>query len=184
MRMDNGEGSYRRFLDGDESGFDELVEMYREPLINFINGFLHNPSESEDVAEDAFVELIVHPGRYSFRSSLKTYLFSVARNKAVDRVRREKKYYSSPIDELDMADTDMVEECIFSKENGEKVRVALERINPEYSAILRLIYIEGMTSEEAAAVMKKSKKQIANLTYRAKQSLKRAMEKGGFSYEK
>ena len=50
--MDNGESSYRRFLDGDTSGFDELIEMYREPLMRFINGFLHNLSESEDVAED------------------------------------------------------------------------------------------------------------------------------------
>ena len=182
--MDNGESSYRRFLDGDESGFDELVERYREPLINFINGFLHDLSESEDVAEDAFVELIVHPKRYSFRSSLKTYLFSVARNKAVDRIRYKKKYSFAPVDELDMADGTDIEDIIFRKENGVRVRAALDMINSEYSAVLRLLYIEGMSSDEAAKIMKKSKKQMANITYRAKQALRIALERGDFQYEK
>lgn len=177
--MDNGESSYRRFLDGDESGFDELVERYREPLINFINGFLHNLSESEDVAEDAFVELIVHPSRYSFRSSIKTYLFSVARNKAVDRVRKEKRYRFSPIEELDVSDKATVEDLVIQKEDQESVLAALERLPSDYSAILRLLYIEGMTSEEASGIMKKNKKQMVNLTYRAKQALKREMVKRG-----
>ena len=89
--MDNGESSYRRFLDGDTGGFDELVNMYHDALIYFINGFLFDITESEDVAEDTFMELIVHPKRFSFRSSLKTYIFQIARNKAIDRVRRSEE---------------------------------------------------------------------------------------------
>ena len=182
--MDNGESSYRRFLEGDEGGFDELVAMYREPLINFINGFLHNLAESEDVAEDAFLELIVHPKRYSFRSSLKTYLFTVARNKAVDRIRKEKKISYSPIDDMTEESEKALEEYIFENERSALLHRALGKINPEYAAALRLIYFENMSGEEAARVLGKSKRQLSNITYRAKIALKRAMEEEGFCYEK
>lgn len=181
--MDNGASSYRRFLDGDQSGFDELIINYRDSLIYFINGFLNNLDESEDVAEEAFMELIVHPHRYSFRSSFKTYLFTVARNKAVDRVRKEKKLSPAQIEDMDLEDISRLEHSILKDENSQMLRKAMEKINPEYAAVLRLLYFEDMTSEQVGKILKKNKRQIANLTYRAKNSLRRAMEEEGFSYE-
>lgn len=181
--MDNGASSYRRFLDGDQSGFDELIINYRDSLIYFINGFLNNLDESEDVAEEAFMELIVHPHRYSFRSSFKTYLFTVARNKAVDRVRKEKKLSPAQIDDMELEDFLRLEHSILKDENAQMLRTAMEKINPEYAAILRLLYFEDMTSEQVGKILKKNKRQIANLTYRAKNSLRRTMEEEGFSYE-
>lgn len=181
--MDNGASSYRRFLDGDQSGFDELIKDYRVPLIYFINGFLNNIDESEDVAEEAFMELIVHPHRYSFRSSFKTYLFTIARNKAVDRVRREKKLSSLQIDDMELEDIERFDRDILKNENSQMLQSAMKKINPEYAVLLRLLYFEDMTSEQAGKILKKNKRQIANLTYRAKNSLRRAMEEEGFSYE-
>jgi RNA polymerase sigma-70 factor (ECF subfamily) len=181
--MDNGASSYRRFLDGDTSGFDELIEMYREPLIVFINSFLHNLAESEDVAEDAFMELIVHPKRYSFRSSFKTYLFAIARNKAVDRLRRERKLSYTEMYEADDENADL-DEHIMRRESRELLNNAMSKMFPEYAAVIRLVYFEDMSVGEAARVLGKSKKQVANLLYRAKNSLRRAMEEEGFSYEK
>lgn len=181
--MDNGASSYRRFLDGDQSGFDELIKDYRVPLIYFINGFLNNIDESEDVVEEAFMELIVHPHRYSFRSSFKTYLFTIARNKAVDRVRREKKLSPLQIDDMELEDIERFDRDILKNENSQMLQSAMKKINPEYAVLLRLLYFEDMTSEQAGKILKKNKRQIANLTYRAKNSLRRAMEEEGFSYE-
>ena len=181
--MDNGASSYRRFLDGDQSGFDELIKDYRVPLIYFINGFLNNIDESEDVAEEAFMELIVHPHRYSFRSSFKTYLFTIARNKAVDRVRREKKFSGAQIDDMELEDIERFDKDIIKNENSQMLQSAMKKINPEYAVLLRLLYFEDMTNEQAGKILKKNKRQIANLTYRAKNSLRRAMEEEGFSYE-
>ena len=181
--MDNGASSYRRFLDGDQSGFDELIKDYRVPLIYFINGFLNNIDESEDVAEEAFMELIVHPHRYSFRSSFKTYLFTIARNKAVDRVRREKKLSPLQIDDMELEDIERFDKDIIKNENSQMLQSAMKKINPEYAVLLRLLYFEDMTNEQAGKILKKNKRQIANLTYRAKISLRRALEEEGFSYE-
>ena len=55
--MDNGASSYRRFLDGDESGIIEIIRDYKDGLILFLNGFTQNIHIAEELAEDTFVKL-------------------------------------------------------------------------------------------------------------------------------
>lgn len=58
--MDNGASSYRRFLDGDESAFNEIMEELFRSLVFFINGYVHDIHAAEDIAIDAFSDLVVH----------------------------------------------------------------------------------------------------------------------------
>ena len=58
--MDNGESSYRRFLDGDNDAFGEILDMYRESLMFFINRTVNDLAVAEDIAADSFAELIIH----------------------------------------------------------------------------------------------------------------------------
>ena len=50
--MDNGASSYRRFLDGDDSGLAELVRDYKDGLILYLNGFVQNMHTAEELMED------------------------------------------------------------------------------------------------------------------------------------
>ena len=50
--MDNGESSYRRFLEGDNGAFAEIVEAYKDSLIFFINRYVHNFAVAEELAQD------------------------------------------------------------------------------------------------------------------------------------
>lgn len=86
--MDAAANSYRRFLDGDESAFEEIMQELFCGLVFFINGFVHDPHAAEDIAIDAFSDLVVHRHRYNFRVSLKTYLYMVGRSRALDYLRR------------------------------------------------------------------------------------------------
>lgn len=58
--MDRGASNYRRFLDGDESAFDDIVNEYRMGLIMFINRYVHDIEASEDIAIDVFMHLFIH----------------------------------------------------------------------------------------------------------------------------
>ena len=60
---------------------------------------------------------------------------------------------------------------------------ALERIKPEYQQVLWLTFFEGFRNDEAAKIMKKTKKQIENLLYNAKKALRAEMEREGYQYE-
>ncbi len=60
---------------------------------------------------------------------------------------------------------------------------ALAKLKPEYQQVLYLIFFEDFSNTEAATVMKKNNRQIENLVYRAKMSLKSELDKEGFKYE-
>ncbi len=186
--MDNGASSYRRFIDGDKSAFEEIVDLYREPLIFFISRYTGNLETAEDLAEDVFVELIIHPGRYRFRSSFKTYIFSIGRNKAVDYIRKYSRLTlvgEENLEDLsDMADFKTLEDHVVRSEEMRQLSRALGQVSEDYHMALHLVYLEDLSYDEAGAVMKKSRKQVENLVYRGKNAVRAILEKEGFSFEK
>ena len=72
--MDKGADSYRLYLNGDENGLVDIIGEYREGLILFINGIVHDMHEAEDITEDTFVRLIVKKPAFSGKSSLTDFL--------------------------------------------------------------------------------------------------------------
>lgn len=175
--MDDGARFYRRYLDGDESGFDELIGLYHDNLIFFINRHVKNFAAAEDLAADCFMELIVHKKRYSFKSSFKTYLFSIARHKAIDYIRRERRFTSLPEEEMpeDVSDADTVERAVITGDEKRAVQAAIAGLSQDYATYLHLAVFEELENDEIARVMKKSKKQLANIAYRAKNALRAAL---------
>ena len=179
--MDNGACSYRRFLDGDESAFDEIMKELFDGLVFFINRYVYDIHTAEDLAIDVFSELIVHRRRYNFKVSMKTYLFMLGRSRALDHIRRRKVI---PFVELSWADgltdeRDTPEEAFLADERKRSVNAALSRLPDEMRIAVHLVYFEEMSYEEAARIMKKNRKQVDNLLYRAKKELRILLGKDG-----
>ncbi len=180
--MDNGASSYRRFLDGEESAFDELLDLYQENLIFFLNRYVHNITVAEDLAADVFLSLILHRHRYNFKTSLKTYLFLVARCRAINYLKHEKQFQKTDLEELAQIRSDeaSLEEQILLQEDKRALHLALDRLPEDYRTALHLIYFENMSYEEAGRVMKKNRKQVNNLVYRGKNALRSILGKEGY----
>lgn len=70
--MDNGASSYRRFLDGDESAFDEIMKELFDNLVFFIDRYVHDIHAAEDIAIDmmAFQKLPGATSSYTLTSTL------------------------------------------------------------------------------------------------------------------
>ena len=58
--MENGINSYRRFLDGDNEGLEELVREYQSGLILYINCIVHNIEAAKELSEETFVKIYVN----------------------------------------------------------------------------------------------------------------------------
>ena len=177
--MDNGASSYRRFLDGDESAFDEILDLYKDSLIFFLCRYVESIAIAEEIAADTFALLITKPEKYDFSQSLKTYLFTVGRNRALDHLRRQNRWRILPLEEaveLPGNDGDTPELLFLKRERDRALHRALERLAPDYRTALHLVYFEDLSYEEAGQVLKKSRKQIENLVYRGKNALRADLE--------
>jgi RNA polymerase sigma-70 factor (ECF subfamily) len=181
--MKDGASSYNRFLQGDNSGLEELVEMYNSGLILFINGFVNNLSVSEDLAADTFMEILVKRYRFKETFKFKTWLFKIGRNNAYDYLRKQSRTATIPLECIEAVDSEMPEEILLKNEQNRQLYRAMSTLIPDYRRVLHLLYFEDMSYEQAGKVLRKSNKQIKNLAYRAKKSLKVTLEKEGFEYE-
>ena len=63
--MDNGASSYRRFLNGDDKGLENIVRNYKDGLILYLNGFVNNVYIAEDLMEETFFKLIIKKPRFN-----------------------------------------------------------------------------------------------------------------------
>ena len=182
--MDNGASSYRRFLDGDNNGFVEIVRDYKDGLILYLNSFVNNLSVAEELAEDTFVRLGIKKPRFFEKSSFKTWLYAVGRNIAIDYIRKQAKNKTDSLENVsDIADIESLEAFYIKEEEKAAVHRAMNKLKAEYRQVLWLIYFENFSNKEIAKIMKKSVHNIETLTYRARQSLRKELDREGFVNE-
>ena len=106
----------------------------------------------------------------------KAYLYKAARHMALRCKSRRKRLFS--LDELaDEPDGRLLAE----EERSRILRVCMDEMNPDYREALYLTYFEGMSYAQAAQVMGKTVKQITNMVYRGKKSLRRLLEREGIT---
>lgn len=182
--MDNGESSYRRFLAGNNEGIYEIVCEYQTGLTLYLNSYIQNIHEAEDLTEDTFLELMIKHPKFSGKSSFKTWLYAIGRNIAAKHLRNHKKLNVVPLESQEyLAEEENIEGNYIKTEYKQTVHQALHNLKIEYRQVLFLSYFEEFSISEIAVIMSKSEKQIKNLLYNAKKALKSELERSGFDYE-
>lgn len=182
--MDTGAASYRRYLNGDDDGMVEIIRDYKDGLILFLLQFTGDIHTAEEWMEDAFVKLATKKPPFYGGSGFKTWLYAIARNVARDHLRRQRSITLVSQDALDgcAGEWDLEREYL-RQERKIQLHRAMSRLKPEYRQVLYLTFFEGFSNEQAGRIMKKNKRQIENLAYRAKLALRSQLEKEGFCYE-
>ena len=181
--MENGISSYRRYLDGDDEGLVELMRDYEDGLILYIDSIIHNIAISKELSEETFFKLAVKKPCYREEHSFKAWLYTIGRNIAKNYLIRHIIGKTAAGINDDIEDkTDIERDYIKSEEKIELYR-AMMKLKREYRQVLVLVYFEELSNKEAAVVMNKSKRQIENLLYSAKKSLRAKLESEGFQYE-
>ena len=181
--MDNGASSYRRFLDGDDYGMEELVRDYKDGLILYLNSYLNDFSIAEDCVQDTFIKLAIKKPKFNGKSSFKTWLYTIGRNTALYYLRKHKNT-NVLIDECEkVAAENDLERDYLKEERRITVRRTIRRLKADYQRVLYLTYFEGFSYADSGTIMKKSRKQIENLLYNAKKALRSELEKEGLDYE-
>src|SRR6201995_5292288 len=83
---------------GDEAAFAELVEKYKQPVMNLIYRILRDATEAEDLAQNVFVQVYKSAHRYEVTAKFSTWLFTIARNLCLNEIRRRSRHTADSLD--------------------------------------------------------------------------------------
>lgn len=183
--MDNGAVNYKKFLNGDDNGIVEIVKDYKDGLILYLNRYVEDIFIAEELTEDTFFKLMVKKPKFFPKYSFKTWLYTIGRNVALDYIRKKKKIADVSLEnnEIQLNEEETLLQSYLVEERKQIVHKALRNLKSEYKEVLQLSYFEEFSNAETARIMKKTKRQVEMLVYRAKQSLKSELLKEGFVYE-
>ncbi len=167
---------YNQFLKGNKDAFNQLAEKYHIVLTKFIMNYVKNVDDAEDLAQDVFVYVFFNKKEYDFKYSFKTYLYTIARSRAINFLSRRKK--NTKIDDcLEIFDIDdLIERKLEIKEKEEIVVKAIHKLKPEYQRVIFLYYFEDFKYKEISKVLNISMSKTKVLINRAKVKLKKELK--------
>ncbi len=179
--MDSGKENYERYLAGNDEGLRSLIDEFYKPLVFYLNTYLRNMDDAEEEAENTFAIIAIKRPVFNGKSGFKTFLFSIGKNLAVDRLRKKPKHAHISIDECsDLPSLEYVEDSYTLTEDKKAVREAMEKLKPKYRRILWLAYFEDMDCSGIASAMGMTRSGAYHTLERAKASLKKELEKEDF----
>lgn len=163
-----------RFLEsGDKESFALVMRGYTEGLLGFINSTVNDFHTAEDLAQDVFVELWFNRKRFKRKSSLKSYLYSIGRHKALDYIKKHSRAVNledGAVDSLKSADA--AEDMFFRSERDKAILQAFASLPQDKREVLYLLYFEQMSFDEISYISGLPKEKLYSLAKRAKAELK------------
>lgn len=158
---------------GNDAAFDELMRRYKRPVVNFVFRMLGNAEDADEVAQDVFVRVYQNLGTYRAQTKFSTWLFAVARNAAIDRIRWRARHPAESLESVpEISAAVGTAEEVNAREIGEKIAAAVAQLPEEQRTALVLAEYQGMSYAEIAGVMRCSEKSVEARLYRAKQALR------------
>jgi RNA polymerase sigma-70 factor, ECF subfamily len=141
-----------RIADGDKAAMKLLYERHSDALYHFIRARLRDPFEAADVMQEVFLEIWRAAGRFEGRSAARTWIFGIARNKAVDRMRRRDRTVP-PGPDADLPDNAPNPEAITeAASDAARLRNCISRLSDTHRSAIHLAFYEDLTYPEIAEI--------------------------------
>ena len=169
---------YESYLAGDESSCDALMLRYGDAVTAYINGFLHDPGDSEDLMIEVFARIMVRKPRIR-EGNFRAYLFGAARHEASRHNRKKSQVREFSLEDAPDPAVDSSETEYLRSERVKALRRCLGALDERYREPLWLVYGMGMSYEQTAKVLGCPVKKIDNLLTAGKKLLRRELEKEG-----
>ncbi len=171
----------RRVQKGDKHAFDLLVLKYQHKIFGLVSRYVHDSSEVQDVAQEAFIKAYRAIGRFRGESAFYTWLYRIAINTAknylVSRSRRP------PDTDVEIGDAeyfegsgklrggDSPEQELFKDELEKEVYGAIEQLPEDLRTAVMLREFDGMSYEQIAEVMQCPVGTVRSRIFRAREAI-------------
>lgn len=136
---------------GDRKAFKYLFEKYYDRLVAYITTYCHNPSVSEDIVQQAFINLWDDKSKLNEGKSPKGYLYAIAHNRYIDTVKKEQKREELLNQIWERALRDRIQEDTETMERRiRKMKEVIETLPPKCKEIIYMNKIQGIKYREIA----------------------------------
>lgn len=172
---------------GVPEAYEQLVEIYQQPVYNLIYRLMDDPSETSDVVQEVFLKVFRNVGSFRGNSSLKTWIYRISFNEAYNHRRWFSRHKKQEIG-LEREDDDSISyqdvlpdpgitafDRMCDIETHQLVEDALTRLNPSFRAAVILRDIEDLSYEEIAEVLQVSLGTVKSRILRGREALKKAL---------
>ena len=139
---------------GDRLAMAALFARYRVRVFRFVVRMVRNDAVAEELASDVFLEIWRQAGTFEGRSAVSTWLFSIARFKALNALQRR------PEMELDEEKAEAIEDqaddpevALAKKDKAAALRACLDKLSAEHREIVTLVYYQQKSVEECAVII-------------------------------
>ena len=172
---------------GDEAAFKYLVDTYKDRVFNTAIGIVQNAEDAEDVAQEVFIQVFRSVQNFKAESKLSTWIYRITTTRALDllRSRKSKKRFgiiqrlfgegNEP--EMEIPDFNHPGVALDRKENAARLFKAIGQLPENQKIVFTLHKLEGLSYQEVSEVMGTSVAAVESLLHRAKQNLKKILEK-------
>ncbi len=177
----------QQLREGDELAFKSLVGAYQDMVYNTALGIVQNAEDAEDVAQEVFIQVYRSIDQFKGDARLSTWIYRITTTKALDHIRsrRRKKRFAfitslfGPNDELVHEPVDFQHPGV-SLDRKEQAALLFQTINqlPDNQKVAFTLHkTEGLSYQEIADVMQLSVSAVESLLFRARQNLRKLLEK-------
>ena len=162
-----------------EAAFDALYRSSRDDVYAYVSGMLRDRSAAEDVTAQAFER--AYRRRASFkpeRGTHRAWLFGIARNAALDELRRRSRQAELVTEPEDVAAGEAHEEAAEAALRRSILSAGLAKLSARERELIALKYFAGLANAEIAAVIGVSESNAGTKLHRAMEKLREACDEG------
>jgi len=163
--------------------FEDLIELYHEPIYRFVYRLLEDPSEAPDITQEVFIKIFLKIGNFRGHSSLKTWIYRIAVNEALNRRRWFFRHRRNEVEKPDSpGDTPSLDwlidprgtpfDTLQRRELGELIERSLRHIDDRLRTAVVLRDIEGLSYQEIADTLRVSLGTVKSRILRGREALK------------
>lgn len=141
-----------KIASGDKAAMKQVYDLYSGPLFHFVKNWLADPHEASDIVQETMLEVWRRAERFQGRSSLKSWIFSIARNKSIDRNRKSSRM--SYTDEApDMSDDALNPvEVLEASQDAAKLKACVAKLSETHRRMIHLAFYEDLSYREISEI--------------------------------
>lgn len=143
----------RRIQAGDMVAFNEMVNNYKDRLMNVIGRMLTSNEEAEDVVQETFVRVHQHRHSFDFKHCFSTWIYTIALNLARNELRRRKRVKFVDIFDMKGNESEISVEMKIPTGMGQALERAIKSLPDKYKTAFMLRDMQEMSYEEVAQIM-------------------------------